>query len=86
MSSARETNLFHYSNHTGQSMLTRNAEMIVVTEAPINPSQVFFGDSLIKGVFPKKNPKIYAAISLITISVAGRRNLNPHLKIGQVMI
>ena len=38
-------------------MLTTNAEIIVVTDAPINPSQVFFGDNLIKGVFPKKKPK-----------------------------
>lgn len=57
-------------------MLTTNADMIVVTEAPMNPSQVFFGDNLINGVLPKKNPKKYAAISLITISVAGRRNLH----------
>ena len=42
----------------------------------MNPSQVFFGESLINGVFPKKNPKKYAAISLMTISEAGRRNLN----------
>ena len=59
-------------------MLTTNAEIIVATEAPINPSQVFFGDNLIKGVLPKKKPKKYAAISLIAISVAGRRNLHPY--------
>lgn len=41
----------------------------------MNPSQVFFGDILINGVRPKKNPKKYAAMSLITMSVAGRRNL-----------
>jgi hypothetical protein len=35
-----------------------NADMMVVTDAPIKPSQVFFGDSLINGVFPKKKPKI----------------------------
>lgn len=55
--------------------------MIVVTDAPMNPSQVFFGDNLIKGVLPKKNPKKYAAISLITISVAGRRNLHPYFRV-----
>jgi hypothetical protein len=32
--------------------------MIVVTEAPMNPSHVFFGDSFIKGVLPKKKPKM----------------------------
>jgi hypothetical protein len=26
-------------------------------DAPIKPSHVFFGESLIKGVFPKKTPK-----------------------------
>ena len=48
----------------------------MVTEAPINPSHVFFGESFIKGVRPKKNPKKYAAMSLITMRDAGRRNLN----------
>lgn len=38
--------------------LTTNAEMIVVTDAPINPSHVFLGDNLINGVRPKKKPKI----------------------------
>lgn len=60
-----------------KNIITKKAETIVVTDAPMNPSQVFFGDNLINGVLPKKNPKKYAAISLITISVAGRRNLNP---------
>lgn len=64
-------------------MLTRNAEMIVVKDAPINPSQVFFGDSLIRGVLPKKKPKKYAAISFITISDAGRRNLHSCLSISE---
>lgn len=64
-------------------MLTTNAEMIVVTDAPMKPSQVFFGDNLIKGVLPKKNPKKYAAISLMAIRVAGRRNLHPCLTIYQ---
>lgn len=64
-------------------MLTRNADIIVVTEAPINPSQVFFGDNLIKGVLPKKKPKKYAAISLIAIRVAGRRNLHTYLTVYQ---
>lgn len=57
-------------------MLTTNAEKIVATDAPIKPSQVFLGDNLIKGVLPKKKPKIQAAISLITISDAGKRNLH----------
>lgn len=39
-------------------MLTTNAEKIVATDAPIKPSQVFLGDNLIKGVLPKKKPKI----------------------------
>lgn len=52
--------------------------MIVIIEAPINPSQVFFGDNLINGVLPKKKPNIQAAMSLITISDAGRRNLQKY--------
>ena len=39
-------------------MLTNNAEIMVATDAPMKPSHVFFGDSLIKGVLPKKKPKI----------------------------
>jgi hypothetical protein len=58
-----------------QVLLTTNAESMVVTDAPRKPSQVFFGESLIKGVFPKKKPKKYAATSLIAIKEAGRRNL-----------
>lgn len=40
----------------------------------MNPSQVFFGDNLIKGVFPKKNPKTYAIISLQIIMETGTIN------------
>lgn len=56
--------------------LTRNAENNVANDAPMKPSQVFFGDSLINRVLPKKKPKKYAAIALMTIREAGRRNLN----------
>jgi hypothetical protein len=60
---------------------------MVVTDAPINPSHVFFGESLIKGVFPKKNPKKYAATSLIAINEAGRRNLQKrHLCVSLTLI
>lgn len=52
----------------------------MVIEAPMKPSHVFFGDSLINGVLPKKKPQIYAKMSLMTISDAGRRNLQ-HKKI-----
>lgn len=41
-----------------KKLLTKKAEMIVIIEAPINPSQVFFGDNLINGVLPKKKPNI----------------------------
>lgn len=47
-------NVFH---NLKENLLTTKADIIVVTEAPINPSHVFFGDNLIRGVFPKKNPK-----------------------------
>jgi hypothetical protein len=49
---------------------------MVVTEAPIKPSQVFFGESFISGVLPKKKPKKYAATSFIAIKEAGKRNLH----------
>lgn len=56
-------------------MFTRNAEIMVAIDAPINPSHVFFGDSLINGVLPKKKPKKYAATSLIAMRDAGIINL-----------
>lgn len=62
-----------------QAILTTNAEKIVVIDAPMKPSQVFFGDNLINGVRPKKKPKKYAAMSLMTISEAGKRNLKTNL-------
>lgn len=37
--------------------LTKKAVIMVAIDAPMKPSHVFFGDSLIKGVFPKKKPK-----------------------------
>lgn len=40
-----------------QITVTRKAETMVVTDAPMKPSQVFLGDNLIKGVRPKKKPK-----------------------------
>ena len=62
--------------------LTRKAERTVVTDAPIKPSQVFFGESLIKGVLPKKTPKKYAMMSLMTINEAGNRNLHEFTYLG----
>jgi len=41
---------------------------------PINPSQVFFGDNSMSLVFPKKNPKIYAKVSLAMINKIGTQN------------
>eukprot|EP00850_Spirogloea_muscicola_P011505 SM000071S21129 [mRNA] locus=s71:538405:542692:+ [translate_table: standard] len=71
---------------------TRKAATIVVTEAPKKPSQVFLGDSLIKGVRPKKTPKKYAAQSLMMMRDEGRRNLSyleendegPHVDVAEV--
>lgn len=47
----------HYTLLLHQITVTRKAEIMVVTDAPMKPSQVFLGDNLIKGVRPKKNPK-----------------------------
>jgi len=45
-----------------------------VIAPPIKPSQVFFGESLIKGVLPKKNPNKYANMSLIMMQRQGKMN------------
>jgi len=37
---------------------TTSPKSIVLKAPPINPSQVFFGEILINGVLPKKNPNI----------------------------
>jgi hypothetical protein len=58
-----------------KSRPTTNAESMVTNDAPRKPSQVFLGDNLISGVRPKKNPHIYATMSLMTIKEAGNRNL-----------
>lgn len=42
---------------------------------PIKPSQVFFGESLIKGVRPKKKPKTYDIMSQQIIIDTGTKNL-----------
>jgi hypothetical protein len=39
-------------------IFTKKAKIKVDKKAPINPSHVFFGDSRIRGVLPKKNPTI----------------------------
>lgn len=39
-------------------LLTITPKIIVANPPPIKPSQVFFGDTLIRGVRPKKKPKI----------------------------
>ena len=41
----------------------------------MNPSQVFFGLSFIKRVFPQKNPHKYAKESLQTTKDAGSKSL-----------
>jgi hypothetical protein len=40
-----------------EKRLTIKADKTVVMDAPIKPSHVFFGESLINGVLPKKTPK-----------------------------
>ena len=37
---------------------TTNPKIIVLKAPPMNPSQVFFGDSLISGVLPQKKPNM----------------------------
>jgi hypothetical protein len=47
---------------------------MVMSQPPTNPSTVFLGDNLIRGVRPIKNPKMYAQISLAITSDAGKKN------------
>jgi hypothetical protein len=49
-----------------------NANVVIV--APIKPSQVFFGESEINGVFPNSFPNMNANTSLATTKSAGRIN------------
>ena len=56
-------------------VLTAVPKAMVAIAPPINPSHVFLGDSLIRGVLPKKNPNIYAIMSLHMIIETGTRNL-----------
>ena len=53
-----------------------NAQTKVTKAPPIKPSHVFFGESLIKGVLPRKNPKMYAKISFRMTHMQGNRNQN----------
>lgn len=55
---------------------TNKPSKTVEIPPPIKPSQVFFGDNLIKGVLPKKKPNIYAITSFITIILTGTMNLH----------
>lgn len=54
---------------------TNKPKTMVLIPPPINPSQVFFGESLISGVFPKKKPNMYDIISQQIIIETGTRNL-----------
>ena len=56
-------------------VLTKNPKIIVQIQAPTNPSHVFLGLNLIKGVLPQKNPHMYAKISLQITKDTGSTNL-----------
>ena len=53
---------------------TQNEATNVEKQPPMNPSQVFFGDNSINGVFPNDTPKIYAMISLVMTREHGKIN------------
>jgi hypothetical protein len=55
-------------------MLTTTAKKSEDTKPPIKPSHVFFGDSSISFVLPKKYPNMYAKISLETTMMLGSKN------------
>lgn len=49
---------------------------MVMAHPPMNPSTVFLGESLIRGVLPMKNPKIYAQMSFAITKDTGKKNLS----------
>lgn len=51
-------NIFYAILCTQILVLTKAPKITVATPPPMKPSHVFFGDTLISGVRPKKNPKI----------------------------
>lgn len=56
-------------------MLTSSMEkMSVMIQAPTKPSTVFLGDSLMSWVRPKAMPQMYAKMSFVMTSAAGRKN------------
>lgn len=56
------------------NIFTIKATKSVERRPPINPSQVFFGESSINRVFPKKKPKIYAKVSFEMTKMQGKIN------------
>ena len=57
-----------------QLALTKAEKSSVEMPPPTNPSQVFLGESLMRRVRPKKNPKIYAKISFEITHIDGIMN------------
>jgi hypothetical protein len=58
----------------------------VLKKAPINPSQVFFGDKGDSECFPSILPQKYAEISLITTQLTGNKNHIIPLYILEIII
>lgn len=54
---------------------TIRPKIIVENAPPMNPSHVFFGDSLMSGVLPKAKPNTYDIMSQQMINATGTRNL-----------
>ena len=69
---------FHRPNDRGTTKLTSTPNTMVEMAPPMKPSQVFFGDNLIRGVRPKKKPNMYAIMSLQIIIDTGTRNLSQY--------
>jgi hypothetical protein len=59
--------------------LTKKEKMRVLIKAPMNPSQVLFGDNAVSGLLmnflPTNNPQKYAMMSLQMINEQGNNNL-----------
>ena len=55
-------------------VFTKSAKKRELKNPPIKPSQVLFGDKSISLVFPNILPKMYAKMSFVMTSIAGKIN------------
>mmetsp|Transcript_6268 Transcript_6268/g.13756 ORF Transcript_6268/g.13756 Transcript_6268/m.13756 type:complete len:219 (+) Transcript_6268:827-1483(+) len=69
----RDRSLLGHVSHLNcdMNLAAKKEKVTVRTNPPMKPSQVFLGDSLMRGVRPKKKPARYAVMSLTMMSSEG---------------